>query len=73
MLTLIFLMIPFVPFVSLLVAVLLVYLPFVLPLLLVVGLSVPCRNPLCLLLLSVRILFLLLKNSRLMIFFESWF
>ena len=36
----------FVPYLSLLVAVLLAFLPVVLLLLLVLGLSVPCQNPL---------------------------
>ena len=61
-------MIPFVLLVSLLVAVLLVFLPLLFLLLIVVGLSVPCRNPLCLLLSSVGMLFLLLKKSRFKIF-----
>ena len=75
MLNLISFMIPFVPLVNLLVVALLVFLlmpllrlPLLFLLLVVVGLSVPCRNPLCLLLSSERILFLLLKKSRFMIF-----
>ena len=70
MLTLILHMIDFVPFVSLLVSVLLLYLLFLFLLLflVVVRLFELCRNPLTVLLLSVGILFLLLKKSRFMIF-----
>ena len=72
-LTLICFMIPFVLLVNLLVVALLVFLllpllPLLFLLLVLVGLSVLCQNPLCLLLLSVKILFLLLKKSRFMIF-----
>ena len=70
MLNQILFIIPFVLFVNVLFAVVLVFLllppVFLFPL--VVGLSMPYWYPLCLLLLFVRILFLLLKKSCFMIF-----
>ena len=65
MLNLIFLMILFVLFVSLLFADATVFFLLLPP---VVGLFVPFRNPLSVLLLFVRILVLLLKKSRFMTF-----
>ena len=65
MLTLIFHIISFVLRVNLLVVALLVFLLLLPPFLflLVIGLSVLCPNPLCLLLSSTRILSLLLRKS----------